>query len=155
MWKQHHGGKLAWRRSLPPGTVTEVDRSGRKCSVRRDDGVVLKSIHLENIVELPDDVVDWEVRVRPELDPDSGGGAPRDRVDLRRSPGQLLGARPPSEPLAAQKARVKGLQVGVHIAYASEGPRRMRVGRVLELCEMERVAIAHRFAARCDQRLSG
>ena len=151
---QQGAGKLAWRRPLPPGTVTEVDRSGRKATVRRDDGAVLKSVHVENLVDLPDEVDDWESRLRQDLPAEGAAGeADRDTVESRRSPGQLLSARPAAEPLAVQKARVKGLQAGVHIAYGVEGPKRMRVGRVTEVASMEQTLVVHRFAAHCDQRL--
>ena len=121
-------GKTAWRRPLPPGTVVEV--RGRKATVRRDDGALLKDLHLENLVELPLEVDDWEDRAaKPDLEGEDARPQ-RDRVDERRSPGQLMeDPKPLVKEMAAQKAKVKGLQVGVYLAYAAEGPRRMRVGR--------------------------
>ena len=52
-----------------------------------------------------------------------------------------------------QKARVKGLQVGAHVAYAVEGPKRMRVGRIVEIASLEGTLVVHRYAAQCDHRL--
>eukprot|EP00974_Lingulodinium_polyedra_P021984 2121558-Lingulodinium_polyedra.AAC.1 len=58
---------------------------GRHVDVRRDDGVVLRGRHLENLVELPLDVDDWEREraAAPDLDSSEPGGG-------RLSPGQLL-----------------------------------------------------------------
>eukprot|EP00969_Alexandrium_andersonii_P297737 13159232-Alexandrium_andersonii.AAC.1 len=47
-------GRWAWRRPLPPATVVGVEAGGRKLSLRRDDGAVVKA-HLEDVVELPAD----------------------------------------------------------------------------------------------------
>ena len=74
--------------------------NGRHADLRRDDGTLLKGQHLENMVELPMDVDDWEGGPRPDL-----GAQEADEGCGRLSPGQLLerkAVRPVPLPVTAQ-----------------------------------------------------
>ena len=103
-------GRCAWRRPLPPATVERV--SGRHADLRRDDGAFLKGQHLENVVELPVGVDDWEREPLPDLVAPGG-----DDGRARLSPGQLLERKSAGPvPLPVQKAKLRGLGPGCYVA---------------------------------------
>ena len=130
-----------------PATVERV--SGRRVDLWRDDGALLKGQHLENLVELPVDVDDWEREPQQDLP------APEDDSEKSRlSPGQLLERKAAgSVPLPVVKAKLRGLGPGCYVACASGGPERTRIGKVLEVSEAEGFVVVHRHRAVPDSRL--
>ena len=116
------GGRGPYRQPPESGVIADSPAPhGNKCAVRRKDGVLLKDVHAEKILILPDVSCDLESKEPWVFEEDD---AVLD-IDCRRSPGQMIeddGAQV-AERLAADAKPGPGKLARIHpnsyIAYKS------------------------------------
>ena len=148
---KERAGRAPWKRPLGNyGRVIAV--KGSKVDIRCADGVLLKDVHADWVVVIPQEVDDIERGTPIALEDDTD--APQS-LDSRRSPGQMIeaAARGASPVAPCAPKRIKGLQVGSYVVYTGEGVKRCRVGRVLNLSDVERAVTVHKHRAVTDSRL--
>ena len=98
-----------WRAPLGGhGRISRVH--GAKVDIRTESGL-LKDVHHDWVVVIPDDAEDLEQRAPLQVAESQEGD--------RRSPGEMLDARgaAPAGAPALEKGRLKGLQRGAYVAY--------------------------------------
>ncbi len=103
--------------------------------------------HQDWVVLVPDEIDDCEARPPPSL---------TEGDDSVRSPGQMIeeARRPVSEAEAGVRGRKpKGHQKGSMVVCKGEGPKRCRIGQVISISEVERIASVHQWRASVDGRL--
>ena len=163
-------GRAPWKRPLQRVVVESV--SGSRATIRIEPGGHrLEGVHAENLILVKSpDVVEPAGRPRPEQEfIDDNAPVDIETGETFRSPGQMLehaaaaagrvagrvaaAAGPVAPPPEADKARLRGLQIGSYIVYRSTGRRRCRVGRVTQLARLERSVTVHRHGALSDHRL--
>ena len=140
---------------LQPAAIEAV--RGRHADCRRlVDKVLVRGVHFENLVALPDEIDNWEGADRSPLELDSAA-EPSGAASL----GQMIDAAAQSRPARglplelearpAARARLRGLEKGRHVVYAGEARRRCRVGRVVEAASAEGQELALLCAKEVDQ----
>ena len=100
------------------------------------------------MIVIPSEVEDFE---RPKLEFEEN-----QPLQLKnRTLGEMLReAQSPQDSAEGPAVRKpKGFQVGVHFAYKGDGAKRCRVGKILGVSDLERLATLHRFGAVTDSRL--
>ena len=147
-------GRTPRRRLLQPAEVIKVE--GHRVDLRKPYGVVFKGVHLENFVEIPTDVDDWEIpgprpaQLEPDLPVTPSEDPPRPLGQMLEAGGadrlEMLG-------MANQKTRLRGLESGRYIVHTGDGVRRCRISRVLSVHPPELLVQAHRYSAVTDARL--
>ena len=120
------GGRAHWKEPLTsPCIIEEVLKGGTKCHLRMPDGTLLKTCHIDDILLLPDNVLDLEHRSRKkpiEFEKDQD-------ITVRKSIGELFEEEPEEIPEGITKRGGKALErvrPGMTIAYRSE-PKSMRI----------------------------
>jgi len=114
---------------------------GAKVDIRTESGL-LKDVHHDWVIVIPDDAEDFEARPDLKLADDAEGA--------RRSPGQMLEGVGVADAAPPARGRLKGLQKGAIIAYKGEGIRRVRLGAVISLSNVQQSLEAHRYGAAAE-----
>jgi len=146
------GGRGPYRQPPESGVIADSPAPrGNKCAVRRPDGVLLKDVHAENILLLPDASHDLESKEPWQAEDDD---AVLD-VDCRRSPGQMIedDGQQVADRLAAdttKPGKLSRIFPNTYIAYKSLRPnkadifkRLCEVGRVLNVSKVESSVVVH------------
>ena len=143
---------------LQPAAVEAV--RGRHADCRRlVDKVLVRGVHFENLVALPEEIDNWEGAERLPLELDSaaepsGAASLGQMIDAAAQGRPTRGLPLELEARPAARARLRGLEKGRHVVYAGEARRRCRVGRVIEVASAEGRLTVHRYGAAVGGRLT-
>ena len=153
------GGRTPYRQPYSdPSEVLEVH--GNKCTIRRPDGTVVKEVHLEDVMIVPENSKHLESRDITFEDDDelelSGG----DSLDRRRSPGMMLedqgrAVEDQKEHQPMKPGKLEKLVSGNHIVYRTDDRRRklVLVGKILNISKREAKVVVHKYYPVSDHRL--
>jgi len=154
------GGRSPYRQPYTePALVLEVH--GNKCSLRTKDNTVLRDIHLEDVMKVPENSRNFEKR--PIEFPDEEDLA-LDTLEDRRSPGMMLedeGKKVEAQAKAFADAR-KGISpgkldkvtTGNFVVYVlSDKVKECTIGKVTALSKTEQSVIVHRYRPVTDNHL--
>jgi len=151
------GGRTPWKEPLSDPCVVE-NASGNKLSLRRADGVLLRDVHVEDVVLLPRNTQMLESREPIEMSPAAAVGAVAAAdTEARRSIGEMLEAamlpeQPVSKPMKLGK--LDKLTVGMHIAYTLDRKAKVcLVGKIKTVTKTEACVVVHKHKAVSDGRL--
>ena len=153
------GGRTPYRQPYTePALVLEVH--GNKCSVKLKDGTVLKNIHLEDVISVPESARNLE---KDPLIFDEEENQLYLDSDARRSPGEMLEDQGKSvekhnEQLQKDRkispGKIGRILAGNFIAYAVESRTKVcTIGKVTAVSDTEGTVIVHRYRPTNDNRL--
>jgi len=154
------GGRTPYRQPYTePALVLEVH--GNKCSLRAKDGRILKDIHLEDVMLVPETARNLE---KPQLHFPPEEELALDTLEERRSPGMMLEDQ--GQKVEAQSklfhdakkqispGKLDKVQTGNYIAYVVEGKaKECTIGKVTALSRAEATVVVHRHKPVTDHRL--
>jgi len=142
------GGRTPWRQPhTEPCVVLKVQ--GNKCKLQRKDGTFLDSVHLEDILVVPDSITD------PEQDIvfDDEEELRIDTTERRRSPGEMIEDREKQkqdEPV--KPGKLEKVTAGNYIVY-SVGTKKCTIGKVISVSKAEANVVVHKHRPVSDSRL--
>ena len=117
--------------SLTTDPALVLNLHGNKCTVRTKEGTVLKDIHLEDVLAVPDNATNYEkAPLQPEDDPLE---VDVESLDQKRSPGMMLedkerkerGGETDKAGKPISPGKLEQVHTGNLWAYAYEGNRKI------------------------------
>ena len=147
------GGRTPYKQPYTePALVLEVH--GNKCSLKAKDGSVIKDIHLEDVMLVPENSRNLEKAPLEFLD--EGENLALDSIDVRRSPGLMIedqGKSVEAQAKAFGDARKKmspgkldRVQTGNFVVYMlPDKVKEVTIGKVTALSRSEQTVIVHRY----------
>ena len=156
------GGRTPYKQPYTePALVLEVH--GNKCSLKTKDGTILKDIHLEDVMLVPESARNLE-KAPLEFEDEGDNSLMLDSLDHRRSPGLMLEDQGKSVEAQnksftdAKKGMSPGkldrVQTGNHVVYVlADKKKEITVGKVTAVSRSEQTVIVHRYKPVTDGHL--
>ena len=143
-----------------PALVLEVH--GNKCCLKTKDGTILKDIHLEDVMLVPENARNLEKGDIEFLD--EGEPVALDSIDLRRSPGMMLEDKGKSVEAQAKMisegrkkispGKLDRVNIGNFVVYAlADKAEEVTVGKITSISRSEQTVVVHRYKPVTDGRL--